>query len=67
MCSPVGEEFKEHSSRYILMQSQQRKQQNNVWNLFKVNLKDLIDDVFIVNVGQISRIILVFPLLTLNK
>ena len=27
-------------NRYLLAQSQQRKYQNNVWNLFKVNNKD---------------------------
>ena len=35
-----------------------------MWNLFKVNNKD---SAFIVNFAQISQIILVFLLLTLNN
>ena len=54
-----------------MVQSQQSKHRNNVWDLFKVNHEDTdtneVIDVFIVNFGQISHIALVFPLLTLNK
>ena len=50
---------------------QQGKQQNNGWNLFKVNIKDTrttsFSGVFIVHFEQISHIILVFSLLALNK
>ena len=42
----------------LLVQSQQYKYQINVWNLFKVNNKVT---------RKISHIVLVFPLLTLNK
>ena len=51
---------------------QQWRHQNNVWNLFKVINKDTRmtswrrSDVFIVNFEQISRIVMVFPLLILN-
>ena len=43
-----------------------------MWNLFKVNNKDTrikwrYSSVFIVNIEQISQIVLVFALLTLNK
>ena len=50
--------------------------QNNVWDLFKVNYKDLKTlewrhwrryGVFLVNFEQIPHIALVFPLLTLNN
>ena len=57
--------WKHVPSRHLLVQSQQGKHSNNVWNLFKVNNKD--NSVFIVNFEQISRIVLVFSLLTLNK
>ena len=43
------------------VKSQQQEHQNNARNLFKVK------SVFIVNFEQISHIILMFPLLTLNK
>ena len=46
------------------VQSQQWKHQNNVWNLFKVNLRS---SVFVANFEQISQIVLVFSLLTINK
>ena len=60
-------------SRYFLVQSQLWKHQDNVWNLFKLTTKTPERrqwrryGVFIVNVEQISHIVLVFPLLTLNK
>ena len=40
-----------------------------MWNLFKLNNKDTIttSGVFIVNFKQISHIVLMFPLLNLNK
>ena len=54
-----------------MIQNQQSKHRNNVWDLLKVNHEDTdtneVIDVFIVNFGQISHIALVFPLLTLNK
>ena len=54
-----------------MVQNQQSKHRNNVWDLLKVNHEDTdtneVIDVFIVNFGQISHIALVFPLLTLNK
>ena len=60
-------------SQYLLVQSQKRKHQSNMWNLLKVNNKDakttsvMPFGVFIVNFEQISHIVLVVPLLTLNK
>ena len=48
----------------LYLQSQQWKHQNNVWNLFKVNLRS---GVFVANFEQISQIVLVFSLLTINK
>ena len=60
-------------SQYFLVQSQLWKHQDNVWNLFKLTIKTPERrqwrryGVFIVNVEQISHIVLVFPLLTLNK
>ena len=48
----------------LYVQSQQWKHQNNVWNLFKVNLRS---SVFVANFEQISQIVLVFSLLTINK
>ena len=58
--------------RYLLVQSQQWKRQNNVWNLLKFANKDtrtttLTSCVFLINFEQISHNVLVFPLLTLNK
>ena len=54
-----------------MVQNQQSKHRNNMWNLLKVNHEDTdtseVIDVFIVNFGQISHIALVFPLLTFNK
>ena len=44
-------------SRYLLVQSQQRKHQYNVWNLFKANNKD----------GDASDVVRVSLLLTLNR
>ena len=55
------------------------KHHSNVWNLRDVKNKDMVSmiwsewrhwrrsGVFVVNFEQVSRIILVFPLLTLNK
>ena len=41
-----------HPSRYLLVKSQPKKQQSNVWNLFKVNNKDNSHSaVFIFKVG----------------
>ena len=48
----------------LYVQSHQWKHQNNVWNLFKVNLRS---GVFVANFEQISQIVLVFSLLTINK
>ena len=53
------------SSRHLPVQSQQWEHQSNVWNLFKVNNKDT--RTIITDFGQISHIVLVFPLLTLNN
>ena len=50
----------------LAVQSQQWKHQNNVWNLFKFG-QWCRSGVFIVNIEQISRIVLVFSLLTLYK
>ena len=66
----VIEFFYRHYSAYnffpanLYVQSQQWKHQNNVWNLFKVNLRS---SVFVANFEQISQIVLVFSLLTINK
>ena len=52
------------------IQSQQYKHQSNVWNMFKVNKKYTSTSLYfyiIVNFEHISHIVLVFPLLTLNK
>ena len=56
-------------SRHLPVQSQHWKHQNNMWNPFKVNNKDTIcrSTVLIVNFEQISRNVLVFSLLTLNR
>ena len=56
-------------NRHLLVQGQQWKYQNNMWNLFKFNNKDVWHRfvVFIVNFEQMSHIALVFQLLTLNK
>ena len=60
-------------NRNLLVQSQQWKHQNDMWNLWKVNKKTAEQrhwrrsDVFIVNFEQISHILQVFLLLTLNK
>ena len=48
-------------SGHLLVQSQQKKRENNVWNLFKVNNKDTV------NFEQILHMILLFLLLTLSK
>ena len=45
----------DHPSRHLLVQKQQWKHQNNVWNLFKVNNKDT------------RRLVLVSLLLSLNR
>ena len=66
----VIEFFYRHYSAYnffpanLYVQSQQWKHQNNVWNLFKVNLRS---GVFVANFEQTSQIVLVFSLLTINK
>ena len=60
-------------SRHILVQSQQWKHQSNVWNLFKVNDKDIGTAslnpfwCFMFNFEQISTIPLVFLLFILNQ
>ena len=54
----------------LLVQSQQQKHPDNVFNLFKVNNKDNRTRstlLTIVNFKQISHIVLVFLLLALNK
>ena len=56
-----------NTSRHLLVQSQLWKHQNNVYKLFKVNNINTRTGVFIVNFEQILLIVLVFPLLTLNK
>ena len=43
------------------------KHQNNVWNLFNVLKLKTDYSVFNLNLQQISHIVLVFPLFTLNK
>ena len=66
----VIEFFYRHYSAYnffpanLYVKSQQWKHQNTVWNLFKVNLRS---GVFVVNFEQISQIVLVFSLFTINK
>ena len=60
-------------SQHLIVQSQQWKHKNRVWNIWKVNNKYTrmtsccSFGVFIVNFEQISHIVLIFPLLTLNK
>ena len=60
-------------SKYLLVQSQQKKHQKKVWNMFAVNNRTPEGrlwrrfGVFIVNFEQISHLFLVFPLLNLNK
>ena len=60
-------------SQHLIVQSQQWKHKNRVWNIWKVNNKYTRMTsccrfgVFIVNFEQISHIVLIFPLLTLNK
>ena len=60
-------------SLHLLVQSQKLKHQKKVGNLFKVNDKDTKttsrrrSGVFIVNTEQISHIVVMFLLLTLNK
>ena len=60
-------------SRHLRVQIQQWKHQGNVCNLFKVNCKDTSmlswsrSGVSIVNSEQVSHIVLLFPLFTLNK
>ena len=57
-------------SQPALAQSQEWKNQNNVWNLLIVTLDTCQwrrSDVFIINFEQISDFAVVFPLLTLNK
>ena len=60
-----------YPDRHLLVQSQQLKHQNNVWNLFKVNNKDnnrhWRPSVVNANFEQISLIVLVFLLLILNN
>ena len=52
-------------SQHLTVQSQQWEHESNVWNLFKVNIKDI--RTIIADLGQISHIVLVFPLLILNN
>ena len=61
-------------SRFLLVQNEQCKHQNNVSNMFKVNIKDTRttsvishSGLFIVDLGQTSQIVLVLSFLTLNK
>ena len=60
-------------TRHLLVQSQQRKYQSNMWNMFDVNSKSPEQrqwgrsGVLIVNLQQISHIFPVLPLLTLNN
>ena len=55
-------------SRNLLVQSQQGKHQNNVWNLFKVNNKDTrttsVKKPFPANIYLFNDVGLVFLLLT---
>ena len=61
--------------RHLLVQSQHWKQQNDVWNLLKSAIKTpercqwRLSGVFIDNFNfeQISHMVLLFPLLNLNK
>ena len=58
-------------TRYLLVQSQQWKQQSNVWNLLTIKTPKRRQwyrfGAFVVNFEQISKIVLLFLLLTLNK
>ena len=54
-------------SRYLLVQRQQWKSHNNVWNLLKVNNAISVALVSSLLTVQILHIILVSPLLALNK
>ena len=59
-----------YPSRHVLIQTEQWKHQNNVWNLFKVNKLTRQwhhSAVLIINFEQISNIAVLFPLSTLNK
>ena len=74
-CSKLCDDYslKYCSSRYLLVQSQQWRHQNNVRNLVKVKNKETrmtsvtSSDVIIVNFDQILKIILMSPLLTFSK
>ena len=54
-------------NQHLCVQSQQRKHQNNVWNIFNVNNTDARtmrqSGIFIVNFSYNSHIALVFPVL----
>ena len=52
---------------HLLVSSQQRKHQNNTWNLFKVDNNDTRTRSIIFNFDQISHIVLLLLLFTLNK
>ena len=57
-------------SRHLLVHSQQSKHQSNVENLFKESVQRRQwrrSGLFTFNFEQILYIVLVFPLLTLNK
>ena len=60
-------------SRHLIIQNQQWKHYNDVWNLFKVNNRDTDQrqwprsGVFIINFEQISHFVLVLPLLNFNE
>ena len=59
--------------KHLLVQSQQQKHWEKLWNMFKVKDKTLerrhwcLAGVFIVNFEYISQLFLLFLLLTLNK
>ena len=60
-------------SRHLLVQSQQEKHRDNVWNLFKINNKNTRATsltsfcCLLCNCERISHIVLEFVLLTLNN
>ena len=62
--SQVGQrigKFYKLSVLRLLIQNQQSKHQNNMWNLFKVTIKDTIKD------NEVNDTVLVSLLLTLNR
>ena len=62
-----------HPSWHFLVQSQLWIHQNNVWNQMSLccrlgtGVKETVEQVFIDNLEQVSHIVLLFSLLTLNK